>query len=57
MNENPATKRTLCPPLSPGVITALSVAIGTALSVSLGAATGFALGGGLFIAPWASRRR
>lgn len=57
MNEKNTLKRTLCAPLSPAVIIALSVGIGSALAVSNDPATGIALGSGLFVVLWSTRRR
>jgi hypothetical protein len=57
MNEKPASRRSLCAPLSPGAIIAICVGLGAALSVSNDPATGIALGSGLFVVLWSTRRR
>ena len=57
MNEKSTTKRTLCAPLSPAAIVAISVGLGAALAVSNDPATGISLGAGLFVVLWSTRRR
>jgi hypothetical protein len=57
MNDKTNSKRTLCAPLSPAVLVALSAGIGAALAVSNDPATGISLGAGLFVVLWSTRRR